>query len=116
MFNHASAIQLWPLPLVMADKKRKNYSLHFKKAVLKRLEENHQNISQTAAQFNIHRNNIQRWILQKDILNRAVLNREINTRTRKRIRKGTSPYPLLDTAVVDFIKQKRDERLVVTGK
>ena len=54
--------------------------------------------------------------MQKDILNRAVLNREINTHTRKRIRKGTSPYPLLDTAVVDFIKQKRDERLVVTGK
>ena len=53
--------------------------------------------------------------MQKDILNRAVLNREINTRTRKRIRKGTSPYPLLNTAVVDFIKQKRDERQAIAS-
>ena len=53
--------------------------------------------------------------LQKDILDRAALNRDINIRARKRFRYGTSLYPLLDTALVNFIKQKREERLAVTG-
>ena len=82
--------------------------------MLKRLEENNHNIAQTAAEFNIHRKNIQRWTKQKDVLNHAALNRDINTRTAKRIRQSFSPYPLLDVALVDFIKQKREERLSVT--
>ena len=98
------------------DKTRKSYSLHFKRAVLKKLEENNDNIAQTAAEFNIHRKNIQRWIRQKYILNRAALNHDINTRTTKRetkrIRQGVSPYPLLDAALLDFIKQKRRKAIV----
>lgn len=97
------------------SKTRKNYSLYFKKTVLKRVEENNHNIAQTAAEFNIHRKNNQRWTKQTDVLNRAALNRDINTRTAKRIQQGVSPYPLLDVALVDFIKQKREKRLVITG-
>ena len=38
------------------------------------------------------------------------------THVRQNVFEYTSPYPLLDTVVVDFTKQKQDERLVVTGK
>ena len=44
------------------------------KRVLIRLEENDNNISKTAKEFNIHRKNLQQWIQQKDVTFKAVKN------------------------------------------
>jgi hypothetical protein len=110
-------MQIVTLYAVMyTDKTRKSYSLHFKRAVLKRLEENNDNIAQTAAEFNIHRKKHSEMDQTKNILNRAAINHDINTRTTKRetkrIRQGVSPYPLLDAALLDFIKQTRRKAIV----
>ena len=53
------------------------YTLAFKKTVLIRLGKNDNNISKTAKEFNIHRNNLQRWIQQKDVIFKAVKNRKV---------------------------------------
>ena len=54
----------------MESGKLKSYTLAFKKRVLIRLEENDNNISNTAKEFNL-----QRWIQQKDVIFKAVKNR-----------------------------------------
>ena len=51
----------------------KSNALAFKKTVLIRLEENDNNISKTAKEFNIHRKNLQRWIQQKDVIFKTVV-------------------------------------------
>ena len=58
----------------MESGKLKSYALAFKKRVLIRLEENDNNMSKTAKEFNIHRKNLQRWIQQKDVIFKAVEN------------------------------------------
>ena len=58
----------------MESGKLKSYALAFKKRVLIRLEENDNNISKTAKEFNIHRKNLQQWIQQKDVTFKAVKN------------------------------------------
>ena len=57
--------------------KLKSYTLSFKK-VLIRLEENDNNVSKTAKEFNIHRKNLQRWTQQKDVIFKAVTNRMVD--------------------------------------
>ena len=56
---------------------RKCYTLSFKKKVLDKLEENGNNIAQTARDFNIHRKNVQRWIVQKELIIKACKNRMV---------------------------------------
>ena len=58
----------------MESGKLKTYALAFKKRVLIRSEENDNNMSKTAKEFNIHRKNLQRWIQQKDVIFKAVEN------------------------------------------
>ena len=58
----------------MESGKLKTYALAFKKRVLIRLEENDNNMSKTAKEFNIHRKNLQRWTQQKDVIFKAVEN------------------------------------------
>ena len=53
------------------------YTLSFKKKVLDKLEENGNNIAQTARDFNIHRKNVQRWIVQKELIVKACKNRMV---------------------------------------
>ena len=57
----------------MESEKLKSNTLAFKKRVLIRLEENDNNISKTAKEFNIHRKNLQRWIQQKDVIFKTVV-------------------------------------------
>ena len=61
----------------MDSGKLKSYTLAFKKKVLIRLEENDNNISKTAKEFNIHRKNLQRWIQQKEVIFKTVKNRMV---------------------------------------
>ena len=61
----------------MDSGKLKSYALAFQKRVLIRLEENDNNISKTAKEFNIHRKNLQQWIQQKDVTFTAVKNRMV---------------------------------------
>ena len=61
----------------MDSGKLKSYALAFQKRVLIRLEENDNNISKTAKEFNIHRKNLQQWIQQKDVTFKAVKNRMV---------------------------------------
>ena len=58
----------------MDSGKLKSYALAFQKRVLIRLEENDNNISKTAKEFNIHRKNLQQWIQQKDVTFKTVKN------------------------------------------
>ena len=52
--------------------KMKSNALAFKKTVLIRLEENDNNISKTAKEFNIHRKNLQRWINEKTLFSKLL--------------------------------------------
>ena len=61
----------------MESIKLKSYTLAFKKRVLIPLEENDNNISKTAKEFNIHRKNLQRMVQQKDVIFKAVKNRMV---------------------------------------
>ena len=61
----------------MGSGKLESYALAFKKRVLIRLEENDNNISKTAKEFNFHRKNLQRWIQQKDVIFKAVKNKMV---------------------------------------
>ena len=46
----------------MESEKLKSYTMAFKKRFLIWLEENDNNISKTAQEYNTHRKNLQRWI------------------------------------------------------
>ena len=68
------------------EKKRKSYTIRFKSQVLKKLEENGGNISQTSRDFNIDRKIIRRWLSQRDLIVDSVRKRTINISSRRNIR------------------------------
>ena len=60
------------------EEKRKSYTIRFKSQVLKKLEENGGNISQTSRDFNIDTKIIRHWLSQRDLIADSVKNRAIN--------------------------------------
>ena len=60
------------------EEKRKSYTIRFKSQVLKKLEENGGNISQTSRDFNIYTKIIRHWLSQRDLITDSVKNRAIN--------------------------------------
>ena len=67
------------------EEKRKSDTIRFKSQVLKKLEENSGNISQTSRDFNIDRKVIRRWLSQRDLIVDSVRNRAINISSRGNI-------------------------------
>ena len=66
---------------------RKSYTVEFKLIVLKHLEENGNNISQTSREFGIDRKNVRRWLTANDKFQEE---RQVQVRY---IRTGASKYP-----------------------
>ena len=62
----------------MDAKGLKSYTLLFKKNVLLCLEENDNNFSKTAREFNIYPKNVQRWSGQKDVILKAFKARAVS--------------------------------------
>ena len=60
------------------EEKRKSYTIQLKSQVLKKLEENGGNKSQTSKDFNIDRNIVRRWLSQRNLIVDSVRNRAIN--------------------------------------
>ena len=87
--------------------KRKSYTIRFKSQVLKKLEENGGNISQTSRDFNKDRKIIRRWLSQRDLIVDFVRNRAINVSSRRNIRGGKAQYPEVEDAIMEFIRDER---------
>ena len=98
------------------EEKRKSYTIRFKSQVLKKLEENGGNISQTSRDFNIDRKIIRRWLSQRDLIVDSVRNRAINISSRRNIRGGKAQYPELEDAIMEFIRDERKFGRSVNGK
>ena len=98
------------------EEKRKSYTIRFKSQVLKKLEENGGNISQTSRDFNIDRKIIRRWLSQRDLIVDSVRNRAINISSHCNIRGGKAQYPELEDTITEFIRDERKFRRLVNGK
>ena len=96
--------------------KRKSYTIRFKSQVLKKLEENGGNISQTSRDFKIDRKIIRCWLSQRDLIVDSVRNRAINISSRRNIRGGKAQYPELEDAIMEFIRDERKFGRSVNGK
>ena len=95
---------------------RKSYTVHFKLQALKKLEDNGGNVSATAQELDIHQKQLQAWRKQKQSLLKYSRNRHIDTKKKRYMRKGISKYPLVDTAIMLMIQERRKCAKSVTKK
>ena len=95
-------------------KKRVSYTLHTKRKAVEKVKEI--GIRGASRELNIPRKNLQRWCKQTDLLEEAALNKDLSVRTKRRFKGNTPKFPLLEEALMDFIKEEREKRNVVTGK
>ena len=85
------------------EEKRKSYTIRFKSQVLKKLEENGRNISQTSRDFKIDRKIIRCWLSQRDLIVNSVRNRATKISSCHNIQGGKAQYPELEDAIMEFI-------------
>ena len=85
---------------------RKSFTLDFKHRALHFLKANHGNISKTARELNISRQNLQQWHNDASTINKAVKRNDIKSGTTRRVRKHVGQYPLLDTEVLKYVIEK----------
>ena len=95
---------------------RKSYTLSFKKTVLKTLDENNGNISATSKICSVDRKNIRRWKNQRTTIEKVCITRGVKSRFKRRIRLTKAKFPLLEDALVQYVKEERGKRQTVTGK
>ena len=96
---------------------RKSYPLNFKKQVLNILDENNGNISATAKACSVYRKNIRRWKDQRASIEKEILDStSVKSKFRIQIRPMKAKYPLLEDAIVQFVKETRSKRQTVNGK
>ena len=95
---------------------RKSYTLSFKKTVLKTLDENNGNISATSTICSVDRKNIRRWKNQRTTIEKVCITRGVKSRSKRRIRLTKTKFPLLEEALVQYVKEERGKRQTVTGK
>ena len=98
------------------EEKNKSYTIRLKSQVLKKLEENGENISQTSRDLDIDRKIIRRWLSQRELIVDSVRNRAINISSRCNIQGGKAQYPELEDAIMEFIRDERNFRRLVNGK
>ena len=94
----------------MADN-RKSYTIRFKSHVLKKLEENDGNISQTSRDVGVDRRIIRRWLSQRDLIENSLGYRAVNI-----VRGGKAKYPELEDAIMHFIQDERKLGRSANGK
>ena len=92
---------------------RKSYTLYDKRKAVEKA--NDVGIREASRQLGIPRKNLQRWSKQTEAFKSAALTPGINVRS-KRIRQSNGKYPLLESALLDYVKQQRGKRNSVTGK
>ena len=95
---------------------RKSFTLCFKQRAFRSLVENDGNISNTAIQLNISRQNLQQWNKDADIINTVSTNNNNDTKSRitRRIRMRVGQYPLLDAKLLKYVKEKTRKEQRVT--
>ena len=93
---------------------RKSFTLDFKHRALHSLKANHGNISKTARELNISRQNLQQWHNDASTINKAVKRNDIKSRTTRRVRKRMGQYPLLDAELLKYVIEKNQKILRVT--
>lgn len=75
-------------------------------------------MSKTAKEHGVHRRVVQRWNQQKESLSDAAKSRDTSTRKRRRLSRSSSTackFPDVETALVEWIKKCRDDRITVDG-
>ena len=75
-------------------------------------------MSKTAKEHGVHRRVVQRWNQQKKSLFDAAKSRDTSTRKRRRLSRSSSTackFPDVETALVEWIKKCRDDRITVDG-
>ena len=96
--------------------KRKSYSFHFKFKALQLLAQYDGNVSNTANELNVTRSNLQRWRIEKKKIKKQVTSINVSSRKKMRTREGKAKYPLLEKAILSYIKEKREKRKILMGK
>ena len=61
------------------------------------------------------RKNIRRWRSQRDTIINEINDGSVCSRSKRKIKTGTSKFPLLDEAIVSYIKEERKKRQPVSG-
>lgn len=93
---------------------RKSYTLYEKRKAVEKVKE--VGVREASRQLKIPRKNLQRWSKQTELLENAALTRGSNIRSKRRLTQSRAKYPLLESALIDFIKEERGKRNSVTGK
>ena len=97
-----------------ANDTRKSYTLYDKRKAIEKANE--VGIREASRLLGIPRKNLQRWSKQTEAFKSAALTPGINVRSHRRIRQSNAKYPLLESALLDYIKEERGKRNSVTGK
>ena len=99
---------------------RKSYSIDFKLRVTKRLHELNENISATAKEFAVDRRQVRQWRVQEADMKRLSSERKKADDTLRRRRrltyKSKAKYPDVEARLLDWVKEKREEGILVHGK
>ena len=99
----------------MADN-GKSSTIRFKSHVLKTLEENNGNISQTSRDVGVDRKIIRCWLSQRNLIENSLRNRAVNISVHRNIRGGKAKYPELEDYIMHFIQDERKLGRSVNGK
>ena len=95
--------------------KRRSFPVEFKARALRLFDEN-KNVTTTAREFGVERNNLYTWIKQCEKILNAVREKNIDTRKSRKLRKGKSLFPELDAALVAYIQDRKLNKLSTTSK
>ena len=98
------------------EKRRNSYSFNFKSKAFKLLKSNDGNISKTAKILKVTRGNIQRWRSQEENIKQHVKSADVSSRKKRKNRQRKAKYPLLENALLSYIKERRNKNENVDGK
>ena len=95
--------------------KRRSFPVEFKARALRLFDEN-KNVTTTARDLGVERNNLYTWIKQREKIVNAVRDKNIDTRKSRKLRKGKALFPELDAALVAYIQDRKLNKLSTTSK
>eukprot|EP00795_Rhopilema_esculentum_P002477 gene2477-18139_t len=101
-------------PTISRNIDRVDYQAFFYKKAVENANE--VGIREASRLLGIPRRNLQRWSKQTEELKSAALTPGITVRSQRRIRQSNAKCPLIESALLDYIKEERGKRNSVTGK
>ena len=97
------------------DIRRTSYTIFEKRKAVEKAKD--VGVRSASRELKVPRKNIQRWCKQIDLFDDVVSTRgSSNIRVQRRLREHKAKYPLLEEALIDFIKEERAKLHSVTGK